>query len=148
MPTAHVRLKPIQWFQQIGHYPKQGGEVRYLRATCTYDDDSNVRLSTGARLSAFVADLSIMDECLGALIAQLTPWSLMAAALSGHLQGVARHRARTGQSSAPLRRGSIGITRPHDLKFVRRTVSGFAQRADTARSQKADGVGPPVRDAH
>ena len=62
MPTAHVRLKPIQWFQEIGHYPKQGGEGRYLRATCTYEDDSNVRLSTGARLSAFLADLSIVDE--------------------------------------------------------------------------------------
>jgi hypothetical protein len=47
MPTAHVRLKPIQWSQEIGHYPQQGGEGRYLRATCTYDDDSNVRLSTG-----------------------------------------------------------------------------------------------------
>ena len=62
MPTAHVRLKPIQWFQEIGHYPTQGGEGRYLRVTCTYSDDSNVRLSTGARLSAFLADLSIMDE--------------------------------------------------------------------------------------
>jgi hypothetical protein len=62
MPTAHVRLKPIQWFQEIVHYPKQGGEGRYLRATCTYSEDSNVRLSTGARLSAFLADLSIMDE--------------------------------------------------------------------------------------
>ena len=61
MPTAHVRLKPIQWFQEIGH-SKQGGEGRYLRATCTYSDDSNVRLSTGAMLSAFLADLSIMDE--------------------------------------------------------------------------------------
>ena len=30
MPTAHVRLKPIEWFQEIGHYPKQGGEGRYL----------------------------------------------------------------------------------------------------------------------
>jgi hypothetical protein len=62
MPTAHVRLKPIQWFQEIGHYPKQGGEGRYLRATCTYSEDSNVRLSIGARLSAFLADLSIVDE--------------------------------------------------------------------------------------
>src|SRR5262245_23993306 len=62
MPTAHVRLKPIEWFQEIGHYPKEGGEGRYLRATCTYSDDSNVRLSTGAMLSAFLADLSIMDE--------------------------------------------------------------------------------------
>ena len=62
MPTAHVRLKPIEWFQEIGHYPKQGGEGRYLRATCTYSDDSNVRLSTGETLSAFLADLSIMDE--------------------------------------------------------------------------------------
>ena len=55
MPTAHVRLKPIEWFQEIGHYPKQGGEGRYLRATCTYSDDSNVRLSTGETLSAFLA---------------------------------------------------------------------------------------------
>jgi hypothetical protein len=62
MPTAHVRLKPIQWSQEIGHYPQQGGEGRYLRATCTYDDDSNVRLSTGARLSALLVDLSILDE--------------------------------------------------------------------------------------
>ena len=62
MPTAHVRLKPIEWFQEIGHYPQQGGEDRYLRATCTYSDDSNVRLSTGAKLSEFLADLSIMDE--------------------------------------------------------------------------------------
>jgi hypothetical protein len=62
MPTAYVRLKPIEWFQEIGHYPKQGGEGRYLRATCTYSDDANVRLSTGAKLSAFLADLSIMDE--------------------------------------------------------------------------------------
>jgi hypothetical protein len=65
MPTAHVRLKPTQWFQEIGHYPKEGGEGRYLRATCTYSDDYddyNVHLSTGAKLSAFLADLSIMDE--------------------------------------------------------------------------------------
>jgi len=55
MPTAHVRLKPIQWFQEIGHYPKQGGDGRYLRATCTYDDDSNVRLSTGATISPWMA---------------------------------------------------------------------------------------------
>jgi|SRR5215472_12986436 len=61
MPTAHVRLKPIQWFQEIGH-SKQGGEGRYLRATCTYSDDYNVRLSTGGKLGAFLADLSIMDE--------------------------------------------------------------------------------------
>jgi hypothetical protein len=33
-----------------------------LGATCTYSDDSNVRLSTGAKLSDFLADLSIMDE--------------------------------------------------------------------------------------
>ena len=62
MPTAHVRLKPVEWFQEIGHYPKEGGEGRYLRARCTYSDDSNVRLSTGETLSAFFADLSIMDE--------------------------------------------------------------------------------------
>src|SRR5947208_1122363 len=62
MPTAHVRLKPIEWFQEIRHYPQQGGEGRYLGATCTYSDDSNVRLSTGAKLSEFLADLSIMDE--------------------------------------------------------------------------------------
>ena len=62
MPSAHVRLKPIQWSQEIGHYPQQGGEDRYLMATCTYHDDSNVRLSTGARLSAFLVDLSILDE--------------------------------------------------------------------------------------
>ena len=62
MPTAHVRLKPIEWFQEIRHYPQQGGEDRYLGATCTYSDDSNVRLSTGAKLSEFLADLSIMDE--------------------------------------------------------------------------------------
>ena len=55
MPTAHVRLKPIEWFQEIRHYPQQGGEGRYLRATCTYSDDSNVRLSTGETLSAFLA---------------------------------------------------------------------------------------------
>src|SRR5262249_18446066 len=36
MPTVHVRLKPIEWFQEIGHYPQQGGEDRNLRATCTY----------------------------------------------------------------------------------------------------------------
>src|SRR5262249_17110137 len=36
MPTAHVRLKPIEWFQEIRHYPQQGGEDRYLGATCTY----------------------------------------------------------------------------------------------------------------
>jgi len=62
MPTAHVRLKPIEWFQEIRHYPQQGGEGRYLGATCAYSDDSNVRLSTGAKLSEFLADLSIMDE--------------------------------------------------------------------------------------
>ena len=62
MPTARVRLKPIEWFQEIGHYPQQGGEDRYLRATCTYSDDPKVRLSTGAQLSAFLADLTIMDE--------------------------------------------------------------------------------------
>ena len=61
MPTVHVRLKPIQWFQEIGH-SKQGGEGRYLRATCTYSDDYNVRLSIGGKLGAFLADLSIMDE--------------------------------------------------------------------------------------
>ena len=33
------RLKPIQWSQEIGHYAQQGGEGRYLRATCTYDDE-------------------------------------------------------------------------------------------------------------
>jgi hypothetical protein len=62
MPTAHVRLKPIEWFQEIRHYPQQGGEGRYLGSTCAYSDDSNVRLSTGAKLSEFLADLSIMDE--------------------------------------------------------------------------------------
>src|SRR5258708_12781028 len=62
MPTAHVRLKPIEWFQEIRHYPQQGGEDRYLSASCTYSDDSNVWLSTGAKLSTFLADLSIMDE--------------------------------------------------------------------------------------
>ena len=62
MPTAHVRLKPIEWFQEIGHYPQQGGEDRYLRATCTYSDDYSVQLSTGGKLGAFLADLSIMDE--------------------------------------------------------------------------------------
>jgi hypothetical protein len=62
MPTAHVRLKPIEWFQEIGHYPQQGGEDRYVRATCTYSDDYNMQLSTGGKLGAFLADLSIMDE--------------------------------------------------------------------------------------
>ena len=62
MPTAHVHLRPIEWFQEIRHYPQQGGEGGYLGATCAYSDDSNVRLSTGAMLSAFLADLSIMDE--------------------------------------------------------------------------------------
>jgi hypothetical protein len=62
MPTARVRLKPIEWFQEIGHYPQQGGEDRYLRATCTYSDNPKVRLTTGAQLSAFLADLTIMDE--------------------------------------------------------------------------------------
>ena len=62
MPTARVRLKPIEWFQEIGHYPQQGGEDRYLRATCTYSDNPKVRLTTGALLSAFLADLTIMDE--------------------------------------------------------------------------------------
>src|SRR5262245_41274903 len=54
MPTAHVRLKPIEWLQGIRHYPQQGGEGRYLGATCTYTDDSNLRLSTGAKLSEFL----------------------------------------------------------------------------------------------
>ena len=65
MPTAHVHLKPIEWFQEIRHYPQPGGEDRYLAASCTYSDDSNVRLSTRAKLSEFLADLSIIDDGVG-----------------------------------------------------------------------------------
>ena len=63
MPTAHVRLKPIQWFQEIGYCPQQGGEGRWIESLLRCPDCNREMRLFGVELAADGARELYTFEC-------------------------------------------------------------------------------------
>jgi hypothetical protein len=57
---GHLLLTPVDWFQEISHYPALDGDARNLRVNCMLTAAPDLLFSNNAKLTDLTVDLTIL----------------------------------------------------------------------------------------